>query len=106
MERTSISSKNYYYFYSNIVLPFEQPAEEEEEIIIQQFDANVGVQPPLEEGEPEPPCVPCIACMEQDAVIVSLFCGHLSFCLSCLAVYEEWGESKLHYLQGEGYLLF
>ena len=65
----------------------------------------MGVQPPLEEGEPEPPCVPCIACMERDAVIVSLFCGHLSFCLRCFAIYEEGGiETAL--FAGKGLFTF
>ena len=39
--------------------------------------------------EQEPPAIPCIACMERDAVIISLFCGHLSFFFSGFAVYEE-----------------
>ena len=65
----------------------------------------MGVQPPLEEGELEPPCVPCIACMERNAVIVSLFCGHLSLCLSCLAIYEEGGiETAL--FAGKGLFTF
>ena len=65
----------------------------------------MGVQPPLEEGELEPPCVPCIACMERDAVIVSLFCGHLSFCLRCFAIYEEGGiETAL--FAGKGLFTF
>ena len=64
-------------------------------------------QPPLEENndEPEPPCIPCIACMEQDAVIVLLFCGHLSFCLSCYAVYEEGGVETVLFA-GRGLFAF
>ena len=90
-ERTSISSKNYHYFYSNVVLPFEDLEEVEEEIVIQQFDVNVGVQPPLEDGL-ETPRIPCIICMEREAVMVSLFCGHCCLCLNCARLFEERGN--------------
>ena len=30
--------------------------------------------------------------MEEEAVIISLFRGHLSFCLRCFNVYEEGGD--------------
>ena len=63
----------------------------EEEIVIQQFDANVGVQPPLE-GEQETPRIPCIACLEGEAVIVILLCGHCCFCLNCARLFEERGN--------------
>ena len=55
--------------------------------------------------KPEPPAIPCIVCMEQEAVIITLVCRHVCFCLGCYNTYEEGGIQDA-LLAGKGLFVF
>ena len=105
------SFKICHYLYSNdvyVVIPPPQPAlEDEEEQIIHCFEVELEDlgeenQPLLQEGDDsgresesksEPPLILCIICMEEEAVIIVLVCGHIYYCLNCVHLFEE-GRNK------------
>ena len=93
------SSKICHFLYSNnVISPFQLPAEKAEQII-EWFEADLDKnQPPLienddaetnSEDESESPRIPCISCLEEEAVIIVLCCGHCCFCLNYVHLFEE-----------------
>ena len=93
------SSNICHYLYSNNVIPPFQPPPEEAKEIIQHFEANLDEnQPPLienndaetdSEDESKLPFIPFFICMQEEAVIMVLCCGHMCYCLNCVHLFKE-----------------